>query len=521
MVSLRRSTRVATADDEHDVRRAPSAPRKQAAATLKWPQHPVPVRAEDAEKLRVVLNSVAPSLLETRLDRHRTLRDALEKGTTLQQLWSHTLALGTAENGAAVRQDTSTHAMLLLLQHFLVELAQRYDEMPSKPTQSTNSYALHMRLPMGDYFTNAVCLDEQAAPTLDTGHAELVAVAPPIGAEPPPTLGERVPRGVRLKGRPKDDLRPVTFLSYGPYCSSFGPAYDSTGAVLDVDTTEEMYAFQRRLRAALHRRWGTGLARRAERMLARRDENGTASDSPVAEDLAMQAAALDPALDPELLQAGIASLGVDEVLADNAELVQELQELQWLRTRIGYGRVPEQEAVHALEQACADDLLASLVQLLLLPHPPRAPTRHAHPLWHQSVAALAKSLESVSLPGYWGTLPDTAYGVQSRAFLSNPPAGVPTGPQAAQPQATWAPLVRPRVLADTLTAQWIEGSGPGALAAAATAHAAAPGEAVQRAFAAPAYTRPVQAAPSTYSLGAYAAAHQAYARAPNDGRAPY
>lgn len=509
MVALRRSSRVATADEDHSESRRAPEPRARRGNEPKWPQHAVQLREEDAQKLITVLSSAAPRLLEAPVDKQCTLRSVLEHGSSLQQLWAYTKALCAAEHGAAVRIDATAHASLLLLQHFLLELAQHYDEMPSRPTQETNAYALHMHLPMGEFFTNAVNLDGTSAQALDTGHAELVAVAPPIGQEPPPTFGERIPRGTRLKARPKNDLKPSTFLSYGPYCSSLAPAYDSTGAMLDARTTEEVWQAQVKHNTTLRRRWGPGLARRAERMFAEA-QSTRASEVPhqASHELAQLAASLDPALDASVLQEGIAQLDLDRALAENWEALEELQELQWLRTRMDHGAPTEHAAVSAQEQACAAELLTALTQLLL-----RAPTDSGHavraaaPLWSRSVAVLSKSLEGAALPGFWGTLPDHTFGMQTKTYLNSTAA--PTAPGAPQ-QATWAALVRPRMLADTATARWEQGSAPGALAAAATAHAGAPGEAVQRAFAAPSYPRPVP--PGSYALGSYAAAHSPYAR---------
>lgn len=362
-----------------------------------------------------------------------------------------------------------------------------------------------MRLPMGEYFTNAVRLDEAKAQALDAGHADVVAIAPPIGRPPPPTLGERIPRGARLKNKiPQTELRPTSFLSYGPYCSSFGPAYDSAGAALDVRTTEEVWQRQKQRRTSLSRRWGAPLAARAEAAFAA-PPDAEAPPKATSDTLAADAAALDPAFDAELLAAGLAHLDADEELAENAELLHELQELQWLRVRMDYAQPTQHAAVGAEEQAVASELLASLVRLLLRVPPRAVAEARTAPLLSRSVAVLAHSLQGTGAfqQGYWGTLPDATFGVQSRAYLNTPGAN-------GQQQTTWGALVRPRVVADNATVRWEQGSAPGALAAAAVSLAAAPGETVQRAFAAPSYARPPQA--GAYPLGAYAANHQPYPR---------
>lgn len=364
-----------------------------------------------------------------------------------------------------------------------------------------------MRLPMGEYFTNAVRLDEAKAQALDAGHADVVAIAPPIGRAPPPTLGERIPRGARLKNKiPQTELRPTSFLSYGPYCSSFGPAYDSAGAALDVRTTEEVWQRQKQRRTSLSRRWGAPLAARAEAAFAAPlDDEEAPPPKATSDTLAADAAALDPALDAELLAAGLAHLDADEELAENAELLHELQELQWLRVRMDYAQPTQHAAVAAEEQAVASELLASLVRLLLRVPPRAVAEARTAPLLSRSVAVLAHSLQGAGAfqQGYWGTLPDATFGVQSRAYLNTPGAN-------GQQQTTWGALVRPRVVADNATVRWEQGSAPGALAAAAVSLAAAPGETVQRAFAAPSYARPPQA--GAYPLGAYAANYQPYPR---------
>ncbi|WFD43733.1 hypothetical protein MPSI1_002397 [Malassezia psittaci] len=546
MVSLRRSSRVAPADGDSREQKPSGVGQKHDRY-----QDAVAIRAQDAEKLSVVLSSVAPALLDAPLPPFTSLSEALKNGVSLQKLWDFTSDFDTAKFGAAVRRDASKHTSTLLLQHFLKELVGQYDLKPEHNGQLTNTYALHMRLPMGEYFTNAICLPEDKAQQLATGHAELVAIAPPVGKEMPLSLGDRIPRGVRSKNRPKTDLRPSSFLSYGPYCSSFGPSYDSTGCILSPSTTEQVYTVQKQLQTLLKRRWGKDLTRRAENFvqhaplsttihpqedgqLDSRSDMDMSTEVSASEaggfseldpsfasesfrspkDFAQQAVNIEPSLDLGLLEEAANQLEVESKLEHNAELLQELQEIQWLRTRMDATEATWHPSVDALEAECAQDLLDSLVQLATK-LPPRSLGKITNgPLWAQSIAMLTNSLQRSTWPGFWGTLPESTYGVQTHAVINMAPISrnTPAAQQAQQP--TWAALARPRVLADASTAQCIEENAPGYLAAASKRHHAGPGDAVQRAFAAPAYARPGIPG-STFSIGAYASAQSPYSRVSN------
>lgn len=196
-----------------------------------------------------------------------TLREALDKpeseSISLRSLRQHTLdlrsqALERPELQAQQRAALGSHAPTAtgpalyltsssLLLGLLDELARSYRSQPTDPARQTitaslapasqseggtangvkkeeeqdlldeeneagkeryRKYALHMRLPSGDYFTNAVHIDQDKIATLQTGQADLVAVAPavapPLSLAPDhllaerqvktthPTLGERV-----------------------------------------------------------------------------------------------------------------------------------------------------------------------------------------------------------------------------------------------------------------------------------------------------------------------------------------
>lgn len=64
MVSLRRSTRVATGAEE--IKEEGSEKRVRAKVSVKWPQHAVELRAADAEKLGAVLERYVFSLMQRR-----------------------------------------------------------------------------------------------------------------------------------------------------------------------------------------------------------------------------------------------------------------------------------------------------------------------------------------------------------------------------------------------------------------------------------------------------------------------
>lgn len=446
----------------------------------------VHLRADDAEKLRVVLtwcvagaradDRAAPRAIDGAGAQLRTL---LTEGTSLRQIWEHVeRARGDAR---AARPDAD--ATTLLVQHLVAQLAAKYtrDEpiVYAGDAAATSAYALHMRLPTGDYFTNAILLDEERAAALDAGGADLVGVAPPTTAARAPSLGERV--GVPApRSAPHERIEhTTTFLHYGAFGSSLGPAYDSSAATMSAQRSEAAWAASRHLKSALARRWGRGLARLVRGATA--DDSAASSEAAPndASELAAAAAALDPELDTDVLASAMDALDTDEALADISDALSELQDLQWLRLRLAYDQTPSPAEAH--EQALAADVLAALSAAALHAPPSALHARKMGPLLAVSAAALARSLDgapsqrTVREHGFWGTLPDTTHGARSKALVSAP------GSQAQQ--GMWATLAHPAAIADNTVAAAAEDAE--ALSAAFAEHAGAPAAAIQAAFGAP------------------------------------
>ncbi|WFD31211.1 hypothetical protein MSPP1_002245 [Malassezia sp. CBS 17886] len=550
----RRSSRDAPAERAPEKRETRGAQDAVSAA-----RGAVPLRGDDAEKLRVVVADMLPTLLDRRSGvvgaPFPTLREALAPGRTLdlRELWDHAMALRSASCGDAVRVDAAACAdvPVAILQHLLAELARAAPVASDWPLYAADApvnapYALHMRLPAGDYFSNAAAMPAERAASLDTGHANLVAVPPPVvlhGApETVPTLGERVPTWAReAKASRADSVHPAVFLSYGQHTASFAPSYDTTDRTLSAQQTDECYVAHSRTAARLRHRWGplaaerylkacgedvsdgeggderdggwrgegdagdagkAGGARTAE--MAAQESAAAAAYPPLPEAaasppcasphlpppdiaaLAASAAALDPGLDAGVLQDAVRSLEFDDALRANAEMLEELQALQWVRTRAEYGtpHAAPLQRLRVYEQRVAERVLYSLA--LLLARAPRntLTTAHAHrvrPLAHACVAALSTALDAPDTQpllarGFWGTIPQGYHGARSHALLPTPNAPGSKGP-AARP-SVWAPLVQPSAVADNTTVHWTGRERSGALAAAAAEFAGSPAEAV-------------------------------------------
>lgn len=375
----------------------------------------------------------------------------------------------------AARQSTHGHGALLLVRHMLAELARAPSAEPAAEPQS-DAYALHMRLPMGDYFTSAAMLDDGERAALKTGGADVVAIAPELAARASvPTLGDRAPaRGARTATRSArtDTAVPAAFLSYGCYGSSLGPAYDSAGSTLSHEQSARTWRAQRRFRRELNARWGAKFSGRVDAEL-RAEHNVPSGDA-----LAADAASLDSSLDAGVLAAAIEGLdvpdGVDEELADNWDIVRELQDVQWLRLRATYtgGKpAPPPPALAAYEQMLAAELIEQLTRMMLAKAPARTRDIPPRPLLLASMAALATSVTRPT-PGYYGTLDGRSYAPTSRAQL-DVTAGTPVPPPV---RTTWAGIARPTVLADNCVAHWEPNAAPGTLSARAAEHAGTPGD---------------------------------------------
>lgn len=373
-----------------------------------------------------------------------------------------------ASQPATSRQSAETQTGVLLAEHMLMELAKNYvSGIREQPSMS--AYALHMTLPSGEYFTNAVHLDEKQAESLSRGYADLVAIAPPIRTESVVTLGERVRSGPppSIPTQPRGPIMHAsTFRSYGAYGSSLGPSSDSMGQTLRARPAELVWQMQQRTTHRRTPRWGAPLAAAVDRAyrtdpaLEAMETDNDNDDNDEEEEteettshaLATDAAALDPALDAALLEQALDTLEIDHMLSANAARLDELQELQWLRVRMDYGHATSEQASRR-EQELAETLLASLVGLLCRLPPSALGTavaRHG-PLWHMTQTALASSLAKPSqVPGYWGTVPEGYAGVRTQVTLAPPPSA--TDPSTT-PTPTWAALVRPRVVVTNETAR--------------------------------------------------------------------
>lgn len=332
-----------------------------------------------------------------------------------------------------------------------------------------HKYALHMRLPGGDYFSQAVELDPEQASSLDTGAANLVEIEPPppfdaeqsnkkrSRASDVPTLGSRRYRNAslrtssesieELRERRMGRVRPTADVYFGPY-ASFAPTYDSSDANISRETSALI--------------WRTKMdpvvcASRKAWQSVRDESAGEEWEIVDAEEAqpefksAVSALDLDPSLDADLIASLVESAPSDaeiqSQLHKNAVLLDQLQDLQWTRLRAGYARwkatekeqslrrqapeIPEDEPGQE-EQEVARELLHGLSALVQLR--PRNTSEDRATLvpadcnlqaLSRSVAidpALAGPSSGASAPrGYWGTLDGSTYGPQSSTTAQPPP----------------------------------------------------------------------------------------------------
>ncbi|PKI82460.1 hypothetical protein MVES_003646 [Malassezia vespertilionis] len=464
-MGLRRSSRVAHGSAD-DAKEEPDTKRR-AVARKSEKQPPLFLSEAERSTLQSVL-ACSPIA---------SLHAGLRENCSLQDLWMHTQHLVQAKHGAAARLDVAVHSSLLLVQRLLLELAHKKHAsgLDEDAMQETGSFALHMQLPMGDYFTNAVQLGTEDARTLDTAHAELVQVAPPLYSGATPSLGERVPCGARVQeSAPAPRLRLATFLSYGPSCASFAPAYDTQGATLGAEESGRVWETCHAMQSLLRRRWGARVAKRAAAVYSTLDEQVPAPGEAL-HSLVDQASELDPSLDRALLEHSMHILDADAALQENWASLASLQELQWLRTRLD--GVPVPRPVEEYEQALVAAVQTSLAKMLgdVMPRAVWNAPRNV-PMLYQSIAALSTSLEHPSTPlsrGYAGTLPSGTHGAKANTAI---------GTQAP----TWGTLLKPRAIADRHTARWDPHQTNGALARGLATYISAPGDVVQSAYPAPA-----------------------------------
>ncbi|KAN0063201.1 hypothetical protein ACQY0O_004365 [Thecaphora frezii] len=347
---------------------------------------------------------------------------------------------------------------------------------------ASGKYALHMRLPRGDFYTKPVYLDSETLETLDAGQADLVAVAPEPKstlqrrkhdhATTMPTLGERsgIPRAAK-KAKTSSDrqqteagtLKPVAFLRYGNY-ASFAPSFDSAGATLSYTASARLWMARARARAAELSVWGPQPYQDELSVEDKVDDADTITTPPRMQGSAKAAqssaeidlAGLDESLDPDAIKSGLEQLEKEEKISaqlqHNLILLKKLQNFQWERLRRSYRPEPASktsedrtstvktakgdvdDADEALqpsaeEQAVAEALLDSLASLIALqPHAANPVSDRVHSvvperetigkLYH-TVGAIDPALSGEgSQPDYWGRLDEAASASNAKATRS-------------------------------------------------------------------------------------------------------
>lgn len=354
--------------------------------------------------------------------------------------------------------------------HVKTELADDLESLlggGAKP-EAPRRYALHMRLPNGDYFTKAASLDQAEAAQLDTGLAELIAVEPPARSSDasPPTLGSRRYRDTslrtaevtfeELRERRLAPVRPTNALYYGPY-ASFAPTYDSS----DASISDAASAMVRRTKLdprarAVRNAWTKpGSAR-----IIPSEEIPPPPPAPGGSVEIELPADLDDSIEPEVFRAALEEAErnerIERRLKWNAELLGRLQQLQWDRVRRGHARARSQEGSKEPpatrfsnrtkdipedrpseeEQELAQTLLKSLGDLVALRPRVNGDTRSAslipsdeqlRALSHS--AAIDPALSSPSAgdknaAGYWGTLDPSLFNPEAAQRLAGKVAAI-------------------------------------------------------------------------------------------------
>ncbi|KAJ1029680.1 hypothetical protein NDA13_002923 [Ustilago tritici] len=282
--------------------------------------------------------------------------------------------------------------------------------------QPTTRYALHMRLPCGDYFTKAIALDREQICKLDPAQADLVQISAQSEAQmrafkrqglvPTPTLGQRLGRSAirhrtDSKKSSQQPARPqlVTFLNYGSY-ASFAPTYDSSASSISYGTSTILSQQSVRAHRSISLAWGPTPFQSEE--CVDQQEDDLEADAPVepphapgqsdmnvdqqvtksashSQDVTAILHSLVDGVSMNDLSASLDTLSRDELITShlrfNMMLLHRLQEFQWARLRRSYrptalGRtsttVTDQESPSAEEEATAALLLESLSALVAL-----------------------------------------------------------------------------------------------------------------------------------------------------------
>ncbi|SPO23141.1 uncharacterized protein UTRI_01819 [Ustilago trichophora] len=291
----------------------------------------------------------------------------------------------------------------------------------STDNKAASRYALHMRLPRGDYFTKAIALDRAQLAKLDPAQADLVQISAQSEAQmrtlkrqglvPTPTLGQRLGRNShrhrsdskRAAMQPQAKPQPVTFLNYGNY-ASFAPTYDSSASSISYSTSSTLWHNSVRAQHSVSLAWGD------KPFQAHNDEeqedDGLDADTPaepasfsatakgyasadVDGDISMEGSESDETavmlrkllggVNGDDVSASLKRLSQDELVTShlrfNMMLLHRLQEFQWARLRKSYQPTAsdraststvEDEAPSAEEEATAALLLESLSSLVAL-----------------------------------------------------------------------------------------------------------------------------------------------------------
>ncbi len=364
----------------------------------------------------------------------------------------------------AVKKEEDVEAVLLRLAQ--ADAAQD-PKTGAELKPPVRQYALHMRLPGSDYFSNATYLPEDEALALDTGAADLVEIEPTSRRErdqPVPTLGSRIQRKASRRpprpaaadlqrlSEPKlhsrefsreanssvsdaDTFPPTaSHLYYGPY-ASFAPSYDSTAASVSFGASLALrQAKIDQRRSDLRRRWlkpdpeqlGEAVLGELDELLE--DDVSEPSEPPALPDAITEN--LGHGLNKDALQAAFQQAHFEQRIEDrlktNSLLISKLQQVQWERLRAHEREVVKDPlfretskylVADANEQTLADELLESLVDLLALR--PRAvsgsasrsvlPSKEALQLVAGSNALDPALFGGEAEQGFWGTMPNTMH----------------------------------------------------------------------------------------------------------------
>lgn len=405
----------------------------------------VPIRAEDKKKLKVVIRAFAPDLLRLRTQQQQQQQQAAASTSNLTNPQSQEDPRRRgAERRAARASDITLEDLLSLpklgirqLRDHLIKLRAPFVTptalrahlsgshiLPSRDTLEddrtkltaistcltlvdelakiseqqiaeltsnvdggrTGEYALQMRLPGGDYFTNAVSMSAKEASEIDPAYARIVdfsatRLAP--RSHSVPTLGDRLYDALRIdktqvahpilgmpvRYRREDEevIKPVSHLYYGPW-SSFAPTYESFDGQMSHKASNALWRAKRdeavemqKVAARKPTLYGIEAREQLEDML---DEMETDLDA----DLILEGYDNLPDLDWKQSQAA----NIDEILTHNATLLtclQDLQEQRWrqlMAKSVANTRGYEEALAKpdANEQAIARSLLISLTSLL-------------------------------------------------------------------------------------------------------------------------------------------------------------